>query len=54
MTAPMGFRSFLVLAKLGFDLREHYDHLFVEPLPDEIRGPLQALAAKDPSGLRLV
>jgi hypothetical protein len=54
MTTRMGFRSLFVLAKLGFDLREHYDYLLEEPLPDDISRPLQALAARDISGLRIV
>ena len=32
----MGFRSRLVLAKLGFDLRQRYDDLFGRELPDEL------------------
>ena len=32
----MGFRSRLVLEKLGFDLRERYDALMSEGLPGEI------------------
>ena len=43
----MGFRSLFVLAKLGFDLRCHYDYLLEEPMPDEFRGPLEALAERD-------
>jgi hypothetical protein len=43
----MGFRSLFVLAKLGFDMREQYNDLLEEPLPDEISRPLLALAARD-------
>ena len=32
----MGFRSRLVLAKLGFDLRQRYDALLGRELPDEL------------------
>ena len=32
----MGFRSRLVLAKLGFDLRQRYDDLLGRELPDEL------------------
>ena len=34
--ARMGFRSRLVLAKLGFDLRQRYDALLGRELPDEL------------------
>ena len=34
--ARMGFRSRLVLAKLGFDLRQRYDDLLGRELPDEL------------------
>jgi hypothetical protein len=34
--ARMGFRSRLVLAKLGFDLRQRYDALIGRELPDEL------------------
>jgi hypothetical protein len=43
----MGFRSPLVLAKLGFDLRASYAELLEEPLSDEISRPLWALAARE-------
>ena len=33
--ARMGFRSRLVLEKLGFDLRKHYEELLSEELPQE-------------------
>jgi hypothetical protein len=32
----MGFRSRLVLAKLGFDLRQRYDALIGRELPEEL------------------
>jgi hypothetical protein len=32
----MGFRSRLVLAKLGFELRQRYDALIGRELPDEL------------------
>jgi hypothetical protein len=37
----------LLLAKLGFDMREHYEDVLEAPLPDEISRPLWALAARD-------
>jgi hypothetical protein len=43
----MGFRSLFVLAKLGFDMREQYNDLLEEPLPDDISRSLLALAARD-------
>lgn len=46
-TPQMGFRSLFVLAKLGFDLRCHYDYLLDEPMPDEFLPSLQALADRD-------
>jgi hypothetical protein len=44
--AHMGFRSKLVLAKLGFDLREQYGDLPVE-LPDEMRAWAERLEGED-------
>ena len=35
-SSNLGFRSALVLAKLGFDLREHYEDLLSEALPEEL------------------
>jgi hypothetical protein len=35
-SSNFGFRSSLVLAKLGFDLRGHYEDLLSEPLPDDL------------------
>jgi hypothetical protein len=32
----MGFRSKLVLAKLGYDLRQHYDAVLDQDLPEEL------------------
>jgi Anti-sigma factor NepR len=46
-SSKMGFRSSLVLAKLGFDLRNHYDDLLDEPLPEEISRILQQLEERD-------
>jgi Anti-sigma factor NepR len=46
-SSKMGFRSSLVLAKLGFDLRNHYDDLLDEPLPEEISRLLQQLEERD-------
>ena len=43
----MGFRSLFVLMKLGFDMRNYYGEVLDEPLPDELIGPLQALAARE-------
>ena len=34
--ARMGFRSKLVLMKLGHDLREQYDPVLEEELPDDL------------------
>ena len=45
--SPMGVRSPLVLAKLGFDLRAYYEGLLDDPLPEEISRPLWALAARE-------
>jgi hypothetical protein len=41
----LGFRSPLVLAKLGFDLRDHYEEALSQPLPDALRRPLDQLEA---------
>jgi hypothetical protein len=35
-SSKLGFRSSLVLAKLGFDLRSQYEDLLSEPLPDDL------------------
>jgi len=32
----MGFRSKLVLANLGYDLRQHYDAVLDQDLPEEL------------------
>jgi hypothetical protein len=42
----MGFRSVLVLMKLGFELRMHYDEVLNEPIPDELIRALNAMAAR--------
>ena len=44
--AKMGFRSHFVLAKLGFDMRDDYETLLNEPLPEEITRLVQALEAQ--------
>jgi len=41
----LGVRSKTVLAKLGFDLRRHYEPLICEPLPDEFYRTLNLLSA---------
>jgi hypothetical protein len=59
--SSLGFRSKLVLAKLGFDLRGYYEDLLHDPLPDELRQRLNAVGAQErqsgdlitPSGRRL-
>jgi hypothetical protein len=43
----MGFRSPLVLAKLGFDLRDHYDDMLSEPLPEELGRLVNLLEERD-------
>jgi hypothetical protein len=45
--SQMGFRSLFVLMKLGFDMREHYSGVLDEPLPDDLIGSVQALAARE-------
>jgi hypothetical protein len=42
----LGFRSPLVLAKLGFDLRDHYEEIVSEPLPEDLRRSLDRLEAR--------
>jgi hypothetical protein len=44
--SQMGFRSVLVLMKLGFELRMHYDEVLNEPIPDELIRALNAMAAR--------
>jgi hypothetical protein len=39
----LGFRSPLVLAKLGFDLRDRYEEVLGEALPEELRRSLDRL-----------
>ena len=41
----LGFRSPLFLAKLGFDLRDQYDEVLSEPLPEDLRRSLDRLEA---------
>lgn len=33
----LGCRSLLVMMKLGFDMRAHYDHVLVDPLPEHLQ-----------------
>jgi hypothetical protein len=40
---PQGVRSKLVLAKLGFDMRDAYDDVLTEPLPKSIRKRVERL-----------
>jgi CO dehydrogenase/acetyl-CoA synthase delta subunit len=42
----MGARSRLVLEKLGFDLREHYEEVLSAPAPDHLRALIERLAAE--------
>ena len=42
----LGFRSILVLAKLGFDLREQFDEVVNEPLPEEFCRSLKQMEAQ--------
>ena len=42
----LGFRSRLLLAKLGFDLRDQYEEVLGEPLPEELRRSLERLEAR--------
>jgi hypothetical protein len=44
--SQMGFRSVLVLMKLGFEMRKHYDEVLKEPIPDELIRPLNAMAVR--------
>jgi hypothetical protein len=44
--SQLGFRSVLVLMKLGFEMRKHYDEVLNEPIPDELIRPLSAMAAR--------
>jgi hypothetical protein len=46
-SSKMGARSSLVLAKLGFDLRDHYEGLLDEPLPAEISRLIQRLEERE-------
>lgn len=39
----LGFRSPLVLAKIGYDLRAQYQQLLEQPIPDEMAAKLQLL-----------
>ncbi len=44
--SQMGFRSVLVLMKLGFEMRKHYDEVLNEAIPDELIRPLGVMAAR--------
>ena len=41
---PMGARSKLVLLKLGFDMRGHYEALLSEPIPSKMRSLILRMA----------
>ena len=45
--SKMGVRSSLVLAKLGFDLRDHYEGLLDESLPEELRRLIHHLQERE-------
>jgi hypothetical protein len=45
-TSNLGFRSLFVLSKIGFDMREQYNYLLQEPLPEAINRPLQVLTGE--------
>ena len=45
----LGFRSGLVLAKLGYDLRDSYKDVVEEPLPAERERSLDRLQDPDPA-----
>ena len=44
--SQMGFRSVLVLMKLGFEMRKHYDEVLNEAIPDELIRSLGVMAAR--------
>ncbi len=46
-SSAMGFRSPLLLAKLGFDLRSQYENLLSDPLPEEFGRLLNQLEDRD-------
>jgi hypothetical protein len=46
-SSNFGFRSSLVLAKLGYDLRRHYEDLLSEPLPDDLDRLVNQLADRE-------
>ena len=52
-SSKMGPRSALVLAKLGFDLRNQYEDLLSEPLPDELSRLLYQLQEREVPGASL-
>ena len=43
----LGARSKLVLMKLGFDLRSHYEDVLQEPVPDPLKPLIERLPADD-------
>jgi hypothetical protein len=43
----MGFRSVLVLMKLGFEMRKHYDEVLNDAIPDELIRRLDVMAARE-------
>ena len=45
--SQMGFRSVLVLMKLGFEMREHYDEVLNDAIPDEFIRSLGVMAARE-------
>lgn len=49
----MGARSKLVLLKLGFDMRAHYEPLFSEPTPNETRSLIYRMAGSPPDVIQL-
>jgi hypothetical protein len=44
--SQMGFRSVLVLMKLGFEMRRHYDEVLIDAIPDEFIRRLDVMAAR--------
>ena len=50
-SSNLGFRSMFVLAKLGFDLRNQYEDLLNEPLPEEFGRTLDQLQDRELGGL---
>ena len=44
----LGFRSALVLAKLGSDFRDQYESVITQPFPPEFNRPLARLDGQEP------